>query len=349
MPILPIFIFLVTLGILIFVHEYGHFLAAKKAGVKVLEFGFGFSPKLFSWKRGETKYSINALPFGGFVKLYGEDHSESGPGSFHSASVARRLVIVLSGVLMNIVLAVLILAIGFSIGMAPVASDPESLGGQAKEQVVILAVLPGSPAERAGLKTGDVIQGFASATAIQEFTRSNRGQAVALTIGEANQKIIEVALGDTEDAPLGVHVSSVSIVKLPIHKALIAGIKETGNIVRSLVRFVVGFFTNSSMRQDLSEQAVGPVGIYIITERAIDFGLNYVLQLVAILSVNLAVINILPFPALDGGRAIFLAAEGIFGRAVLKRKYEGLVHTIGFALLVALLLVLTYRDIVRFF
>lgn len=349
MAILPILIFFITLGILIFVHEYGHFWVAKKAGVKVLEFGFGFPPKLFSWKRGETKYSVNALPFGGFVKLFGEDHEGTGPGSFKSASVPKRLSIVLAGVCMNILLAILILAIGFSVGMTPIATDPASLGGEAKEQVVILSVLPGSVADRAGLRSGDVLQGFDSAAAIQEFTRSHRGQTVQLTVGDKNARTIEVTLGDAEDAPLGVHVSSVSIVKLPPHKALVAAVKETGSIVQSLARFVVGFFSNITVRQELSEQAVGPVGIYVITEKAVDFGASYVLQLLAVLSINLAVINILPFPALDGGRAVLLAAEGIFGRAVLKPKYEGLVHTIGFALLVSLLLVLTYRDIIRFF
>lgn len=349
MPFLPILIFFVTLGVLIFVHEYGHFWAAKRAGVRVLEFGFGFPPKILSWKRGETKYSLNALPFGGFVKLFGEDRDEKGPGSFHAASVGKRLAIVLAGVFMNLLLSILILTIGFSIGMTPIATDPAELGGTSKEQVVILSVLPGSPADRAGLQSGDVLQGFESAEAIQKFTRSHQGETVTLTVGENNPREVEVVLGGGADAPLGVHVTSVSIVKLPPHKALVAAFRETGNIIQSLVHFVVGFFTNLAVRQELSEQAVGPVGIYVITEKAVDFGTSYVLQLLALLSVNLAVINVLPFPALDGGRAIFLAAEGIFGRQVFKPKFEGLVHTIGFAILVILLLVLTYRDIVRFF
>ena len=349
MPFLPILIFFITLGLLIFVHEYGHFWAAKRAGVRVLEFGFGFPPKLLSWRRGETKYSLNALPFGGFVKLFGEDHQETGPGSFRSASVAKRLWIVLAGVFMNLLLAIAILTIGFTIGMTPMATDPAKLGGTSQEQVVILSVLPGSPADRAGLKSGDVLQGFDSAEAIQQFTRSHRGETVTIGVGETNPRQVEVVLGGDADAPLGVHVTSVSIVKLPLHKAFVAAVRETGNVIQSLARFVVGFFTNLTVRQELSEQAVGPVGIYVITEKAIDFGASYVLQLLALLSINLAVINILPFPALDGGRAIFLAAEGIFGRQVMKPKFEGLVHTIGFAILVVLLLVLTYRDIVRFF
>jgi len=349
MPFLPILIFFVTLGILIFVHEYGHFWAAKRSGVKVMEFGFGFPPKLFSWKRGETKYSVNSLPFGGFVKLFGEDDGETGPGSFREASVGKRLWIVLAGVLMNVLLAILILTIGFSIGMTPVATDPAKLGGFSKEQVVILSILPGSAADRAGLRSGDVLQGFSSAQAIQEFTRSHRGQSVTISVGEENPREVTLTLGEEAEAPLGVQVTSVSIVKLPVHQAFVAALKETGSIIQSLARFVVGFFTNLTVRQELSEQAVGPVGIYVITEKALDFGASYVLQLIALLSVNLAVINILPFPALDGGRAFFLAAEGLFGKQVLKPKFEGLVHTIGFAILVGLLLVLTYRDIVRFF
>jgi len=345
----PILIFFVTLGLLIFVHEWGHYMAAKRAGVKVLEFGFGFPPQIYSWKRGETKYSINLLPFGGFVKLFGEDHEEKGPGSFRAATIGRRLSIVLAGVVMNILLAILILTLGFSVGMTPIATDPARLGGASREEVVVLSVLPDSVAERAGLKAGEVLEGFTSAEEIQAFTRSRRGQEVTLQVRDGESRTIQVILDEKADAPLGVHVASVSIVKLPIPRALVAALIEAGNIVQSLARFVVGFFTNLAARQEISEQAVGPVGIYYITSRAVEFGVSYVLQLLALLSINLAVINILPFPALDGGRAIFLAAEGIFGRAVLRPRFEGLIHTIGFAILVALLLVLTYRDITRFF
>jgi len=349
MLFLPILIFFVTLGLLIFVHEWGHYMAAKRAGVKVLEFGFGFPPQIYSWKRGETKYSINLLPFGGFVKLFGEDHEEKGPGSFRAATIGRRLSIVLAGVVMNILLAILILTLGFSVGMTPIATDPARLGGASREEVVVLSVLPDSVAERAGLKAGEVLEGFTSAEEIQAFTRSRRGQEVTLQVRDGESRTIQVILDEKADAPLGVHVASVSIVKLPIPRALVAALIEAGNIVQSLARFVVGFFTNLAARQEISEQAVGPVGIYYITSRAVEFGVSYVLQLLALLSINLAVINILPFPALDGGRAIFLAAEGIFGRAVLRPRFEGLIHTIGFAILVALLLVLTYRDITRFF
>jgi regulator of sigma E protease len=349
MPILPILIFFVTLGLLIFVHEYGHFWAARRAGVKVLEFGFGFPPTIFSWKRGETKYSFGALPFGGFVKLFGEDNEETGPHSFRSASVFRRLTIVLSGVVMNIILAILVLAAGFTVGMTPIASDPTTLGGESKKQVLILDVLPNSPAAQAGLQSGDILLGFNSAEEIQQFTRSLRGQTVTLEVGETNTRQVKVTLEGEGEAPLGVHVTSISVVKLPWPQAFIAALSETGKVVQYIARIIVGFFTELAVRQEVSEQAVGPVGIYFITEKAVYFGASYVMQLVALLSINLAVINILPFPALDGGRAIFLAAEGLFGRGVLRPRYEGLIHTLGFAILVVLLLVLTYRDIIRFF
>jgi regulator of sigma E protease len=349
MPILPILVFLAILGVLIFVHEYGHFWAAKRMGVKVLEFGFGFPPKIASWKRGETKYSVNALPFGGFVRLFGEDHRETGTGSFRSVPVGRRLAIVLAGVFMNLILAILILTVGFSVGTTPLVSDPASLGGIDQKQVVILDVLPDSVADQAGLRSGDVLLGFDSAEEIQRFTRSHRGETVTLRVDGTRDQGLTVTLGDAPDAPLGVHVTSVSIVKLPLHRAFLAAVRETGSVIQYIARFVVGFFTNLSTRQEISEQAVGPVGIYFITEKAVEFGATYVLQLVALLSINLAVINILPFPALDGGRAFFLAAEGIFGKGVLQPRYEGIIHTLGFAILVTLLLVLTYRDIVRFF
>lgn len=349
MLILPIVIFFVILGLLIFVHEWGHFFAAKKAGVRVQEFGFGFPPQIYSWKKGETKYSLNLLPFGGFVKLFGEDRDERGPGSFRGATVGRRLWIVLAGVIMNILLAVLILAVGFSVGMTTIATDPAKLGGASREEVVILSVLPDSAAARAGLKSGEILEGFTSAEEIQDFTRSRRGQEVTLQVRDGLTRTVQVRLDQAGDAPLGVQVASVSIVKLPVIPAFQAAVIETWNVIQSLARFIVGFFTNLAVRQEISEQAVGPVGIFYITLRAVEFGASYVLQLIALLSINLAIINILPFPALDGGRAVFLAAEGLFGREVMKPKFEGLIHTIGFAILVVLLLVLTYRDIVRFF
>jgi regulator of sigma E protease len=345
--ILPILFFIFTVSLLILIHEAGHFFAAKLSRVKVLEFGLGFPPRIISWVRRGTKYSVNSIFLGGFVKLFGEE-GERGRGSFSSATLSKRFVIVLAGVAMNLLLSLAVLAFGFSIGMTPLVSDPESLGGVTDQKLIIAEVLPGSPAEGIGLKQGDLLSGFGSSEEFQEFTKSHKGEVAQLIMdrpGEAGRNI-EVTLADSDPA-LGVAVIPTAKVKLPIHKAFVAAIKEIGAATVALVSAVGRFVSGLVVEQKLSAEVIGPVGIALITPRVLQFGLDGILNFIASLSLSLAILNALPFPALDGGRVLFLLFEGIFGKRILKAKFEGLIHAIGFALLIALLVALTYRDILR--
>jgi regulator of sigma E protease len=346
-----IFTFVVILVILILIHEFGHFIIAKALGVKVQEFAFGFPPRLFSIVRGGTRYSFNLIPLGGYVSLLGEDQAILKPGSFYAKKVWEKILIVGTGVVMNFILAIIVLAIGFSLGMTPLVSDPATLPGQKIPQVMIAEVFPATPAAQIGLKKGDILNGFSSAGELQNFTRSHTDQVVNLSIlRNSKTENIQVKLGSGEK-PLGVGVVSITKVKQPFFTAIKTALIEVGKSI-GLVFWVLGMIIKSLFTTGTAGEAgagvVGFVGIFNYTSEAIKLGFIYVLQLLAILSINLGIINILPFPALDGGKILFLGLEGIFRKKVIRQEVENLIHTIGFILLIILLLAITFRDILRF-
>lgn len=348
--ILTILIFIAILVILILIHEFGHFAVAKLSGVKVKEFAFGFPPRLFSVVKGGTRYSLNAIPLGGYVSLLGEDEAVKEKGSYYSAKLWQKIAIVGTGVVMNFLLGILVLAIGFTIGMTPLVSDPAALSGQKVSQVMIVEVVPESPAAKVGLSSGDILDGFSSPTDLQQFTKTHAGQKVQLTIIKNNLKETrEVTLGQT-DAPLGVGVVTITKVKQPFFTALKTATievgKSVGAVFAALWLIIRSVFTTGTAGE-AGQAVVGPVGIFNFTSEALKIGWIYILQLLAILSINLAIINILPFPALDGGKIFFLALEGIFRKKVVRQEIENLIHTIGFIILILLILAITFRDIIR--
>ena len=348
MLILTIIIFILILGVIIFVHELGHFASAKLCKVKVEEFGFGFPPKIFGVKKGETTYSLNWIPIGGFVKLLGEEDGSKDKRSFNMQSIPKRVFIIVSGVLMNFLFAILILTIGFMIGMSPLISSPESLGGSQQTEIIITGVLENSPAAEAGIISGDIVTGFSSIEDFQNYTKSHKNEEVSLNIKENGEvKTINVKLSDSADAPLGVGLVQSTKVKLPFFKAVKAAFVETGKVIYAIVDFVYSFFRDLFTGKKVEREVVGPVGMFGITQQAVKLGLVYVLQLAAYISINLGVINILPFPALDGGKILFLFAEGARGKRVIKMEIENIIHLIGFIILIALIIVVTYNDIVR--
>ena len=348
MLFLTIIAFILILGILIFVHEFGHFISAKICGVKVEEFGFGFPPKIFGVKRGETEYSLNWIPIGGFVKLLGEEEANKSTKSFNTQSIPKRVFIIIAGVLMNLVFAVFILSIGFMIGMSPIVSDAGRYGGNQETEIIIAGVTENSPAKSTGLGQGDIITGYKSIEDFQNFTKSNIGKDVSINIKkDGNFKDINITLSSDEKAPLGVALVQATKVKLPFFQAIKAGFIETGLTVSAIFKFLYGFFRDLFSGQKVAEQVSGPIGIFTITKQAVKLGFTYVLQFMALLSVNLAIMNILPFPALDGGKIIFLVGEGIRGKRFIKMEHENLIHWIGFTILIALIILITYNDIVR--
>lgn len=249
--ILTVIVFIVILALLVLSHEIGHFVAAKKAGVKIEEFGFGFPPRLLSFKKGETIYSLNLIPLGGFVKIYGEDgqHKEDSR-SFSSQSVRQRFQMLISGVLMNIVLAIFLLTI-------------------------------------------------------------------------------------------------LSIFVYPWYQGLWMGLVNTFYLIGLIIIALAQLFWQLILTGRFQGEVFGPVGIASLTGKVVEMGFLNVLYFTALLSINLAIINVLPFPALDGGRLLFLAIEKIKGKPV-SQKTEKAIHTAGFALLILLMLIVTFRDIQRF-
>jgi len=348
-----ILVFILAIGLLIFVHELGHFLAARRNGVLVEEFCLGFPPRIFKKKVGETLYSIGLLPIGGFVKIHGEDGEEKNDSrSFASKSVWQRTKIISAGVLMNVLLGVVLLFLGYLIGVPALVGEETS----GIEQVQILEVFPDSAAQKAGLRTGDIlIEAEAAGTEprqilktsdLIEFTGAHRGQPIFLEIERGGEILKEeIVLSDLETSPLGVAVGNVGKISYPWYRAFWEAVVTTFSlIVLICVNLFKLIFTGGV---ELS-QVSGPVGIYNLTDQATRMGFVYVLQFTVILSLHLAVINILPFPALDGGRLFFLAIEKI-KRSPVSRQVEQKAHLIGFFVLIALMILITVKDVLGLF
>ncbi|MEW6407205.1 MAG: RIP metalloprotease RseP [Patescibacteria group bacterium] len=353
--ILTIIVFLIILGLLIFVHEFGHFISAKKAGIKVEEFGFGFPPRLFGIKRGETIYSINWIPLGGFVKIYGEDgKGKEDKKSFASRHIWQRAIILTAGVAMNFVLAALLLSIGFKLGLPQVLEGDEKNIKEVKIQLT--QIVKNSPADRAGLKVGDEIialngKQIENIEEFQKLTKKKAGKEIILQIkrlDERNEiKITPRRHPPENEGALGVALAKTAIISYPWYEALWRGITMTFSITILIIVTFYEIIKNLILGQPLAAELAGPVGIAVLTHQATKMGFVYVLQFTALLSINLAIINILPFPALDGGRLLFLAIEKIRKKPV-DQKIENLIHTIGFALLILLMVFVTFRDVTKF-
>jgi regulator of sigma E protease len=344
---LTLLAFLIILGLLVFVHEGGHFIVAKLSDVKVEEFAFGFPPRLFSWKKGETRYSINAIPFGGYVKMLGEEKESDSPRSFSRKKARFKFLIVVAGVIMNFILAGVLLSVGYMIGMSPISLNPDTLAGQKTHQIVIAQVNNDSPAQVADLRVGDLILGFDSTQSFVDFTKSNLDRDVKILIKRKGETIEKSAhISKNAEAPLGVGIIDVPLVKLTPLGAIYAGFKDmiltTGYVFTLLKDFLSGLF----IKGKISEGVAGPVGIFNITGEAVRMGIIYLIQLAAVLSINLGMINILPFPALDGGRAVIILCEGITRRKVLKTEVENLLHILGFAILMLFVLIITFREVI---
>ncbi len=346
--LLTLFVFFIILSILIFVHEAGHFLVAKKLKIRVEEFGFGLPPRIFSRKRGETVYSINLLPIGGFVRLTGEDAvtKNKDPRSFVNKKPLERSLVLLSGVIMNFILAVIVLSIIFTKGVAV-----------STERVHIEDVAQGSPAEVTGLRPGDILISVDGNKIIENkdiisYTAKKLGKEIVLIIYRGSEKrefeikIIPRAEYPSGEGPLGVAISNLEMKKYPWYQAPFLGVTESINISGRMVSGLGLMITNLITRSEVPKDIAGPIGIFQVTGKAVGVGTIAVLQLLGFLSLNLAVVNSLPFPALDGGRFIFVLIEMIFGRKVVPR-FERYAHTFGMVVLLTLIVLVSISDIGR--
>lgn len=357
--LLTIIAFVFVLGILIIAHELGHFLAAKWSGVKVLEFSIGFPPRILSFKRGETKYTIGSLPIGGYVKMLGEEEVSKDPRAYNNQSPGKRLLIGVAGVFLNLVLAWIILSIGFAVGMTPLASSSDQIPGKKiKTEIFIAEVMQGSPAEKAGLKAWDTLKSattsngetvtFGSASTVGDFTRNHLGQQVTLeVVQDKNTQTKQIEISTNSESPLGIGIVDQSTVRVPWYKAPFVALKETFKMAGVMLDFLRQFFAKLLSSGEVSREVGGPVAIFSMSGMAARAGLMVFFQFIAMLSVNLALINILPFPALDGGRVLFVLFEKIAGKRIIKEEVENIIHLIGFALLILLILAITYKDILR--
>jgi len=356
-------IFIAVLGVLVLVHEWGHFVMARKAGMRVDEFGFGFPPRLFGIKRGETIYSINWIPFGGFVKIYGEDgDSREKPKSFGSKSISARLSVIVAGVVMNIIFAFILLVSGNIFGLRIGLFDKEMMDLARDKKIQIVEVVVGSPAEKAGLTVLDEIIGFEidgservtvrNIEEIQDFTDEHKGQQIDILIKKGKEievkKVMSRADPPQGEGSMGIAMALTGIVSYPWYESLWRGAQDTYVIAYSTVYGYYSLIKTLLFSGKLIGEVSGPVGIATITGQAARVGFSYLMQFVALISINLAVLNIAPFPALDGGRAVFLVVEKLRGKPVDKR-IEAAVNSVGFALLLALMIYVTFKDITKFF
>ncbi len=356
--------FFAIIAVLILSHEFGHFLAAKKTGTKVEEFGFGFPPKILRWKKGETTYSLNLFPVGGFVKILGENSEENIPEkekkrSFYFKPASVKAFIIMAGVLFNLLLAWALLSASFAMGTKEQISDDadlKSLGVKTAE-IVIVDVDKNGPAFKVGLKTGDILLSLSSNNVlslplkiidVQNFINAHRGEKIELTYKRGDSiNSIKTELRDIEakEGALGIAMVRLATIKENWYMAVFKGLKQTAlltvEITIAIFYFFAGLFKGTGF-----EQVAGPIGIFNIVGESAKFGLSYIFQLSALLSINLAIINILPFPALDGGRLLFIIIEKIKGSPI-NPKIANAINNSGFIILILLMIAITYKDISR--
>src|SRR3990167_1818260 len=359
---ITVIIFIIVLGVLVFVHEFGHFIFSKRAGMKVEEFGFGFPPRIWGIKKGETLYSINAIPFGGFVKILGEGGEEANnPRSFSSKAIGPRLKVIIAGVTMNFFLAVVLLMITNFFGLRIGLIDDKTASLARDKQVQIIEVSKDSPADKAGLKLLDEVSGFkvnglletvSNAEDVQAFIQKNTGKSLTIVINR-NEEILEKEIVPRVNPPvgqgaLGVSLALTGVVSYPWYEAMWRGVFDAVVLTMNTVIGYFVLFKTLLFEGKLIADVSGPVGIATLTGQAARMGINYLMQFTAMISINLAVLNIIPFPALDGGRALLIIIEKLKGSPVNK-KAEQLVNTVGFMFLIALMVYVTTKDILRFF
>lgn len=365
-------IFIILLGILVFVHELGHFSVAKFFGIRVDEFGMGFPPrakKLFH--RNGTDYTLNWIPFGGFVKIYGEDSLEKGKQdpdyerSMGAKSWWKQILVLIAGVTMNFLFAWFLFSIAFMAG-APTAisgvDNPEKIKNQ---QLTVLQVMPGSPADKANVKAGDKIllietldTTITGANLTPEaFIKTVRtmpdNTPVHVQVEKIDKTVTDYLIipqkGLTGDYPaIGVAVDQVGIYREGFFKSIYSGLLNTLSAAQQTMHAFTKLIGDAFRGQADTANLTGPVGLVSVVGDAQKVGITYLIMLAALISINLAVLNIIPFPALDGGRVVIVLIEAITRRKI-NANVVAWINTIGFFLLIALMLFITTKDVIKLF
>lgn len=368
-------VFLIVLSILVLVHEFGHFIAARFFKVRVEEFALGlpFTKALIS-KKGHDKmlWSIYPVLFGGFVRLLGEEGEvRNDPKSFAHKKPRERAAILLSGVSMNVVLGVVLLYLMLSISnfktFVPSFAQYNFHNATQVKRVIVTEVKAGTPADLAGIRSGDILVSMgnfdiAGAKSTQEITKKYAGESVEVVLYHqvplSPRKVFVIPRKNPPqgEGPLGVAIADVLEISYPtLSQRLTSGLVLTYDMGVYTIK-VLGTLISDAIAEKTAAPVVsnlsGPVGIFNVTKSFLTVGgveaLFNIIQLMALMTINLAIFNVLPFPALDGGRLLFVVIEGITGKRV-NAKWERYIHQTGMAILLALMLLVTFNDIVRIF
>lgn len=358
---MSLIIFILLLTALIVVHELGHFSVAKFFNIKVEEFGIGFPPRLLKIKKGETTYSINLLFFGGFVKIFGENHNEAAgnPRSFAHKPRLIQGAVVVAGIIMNLLFAWLALSVGYMVGL-PASANHEGIGVVQHPQVVVVGIIPSSPAAQSGILPEDIVTSIATANttalqganaeAVRAFIKQHQEESIVLTtLRDGGEKtfVLRATEGLIEGRKaVGVELDDVGTLKLPPHLALMQGAILTYRMTLSTAEGLGLFF--SQIVRGIADfgSVAGPIGIAGIGAKAVDTGFAAAVTLTALISINLAIINLLPIPGLDGGRLLIILIEAIIRRPVPER-FSMIITLAGFTFLIGLMLLVSYHDIAR--
>lgn len=355
---MSLLIFLILLVVLIVVHEFGHFIVAKLFGIRVDEFSVFFPPRIFKKKWGETLYSLGSLPFGGFVKIYGESGETNDPRSFTRKNRTIQVAVVAAGVVFNLLFAWALLSVGYMVGLQSLVQH-EGVGEVRDAKPTVIGLLPNSPAEAVGIKAGDVVLSLETGSASREilraddvsnFIRAHQEESIVLHLSRNGQKVDFIAKAKEGLAPdkkvVGIETGDVGILQLPIHLALYQAALITKTMVVESARGLWMLASQAvSGALDLNNVA-GPIGIASIGSSAVKSGFGEAVALVAFISVNLAVINMIPIPGLDGGRALIIIIEGIVRRPLPKLFVTGATIA-GFVLLILLMIAVSFHDVHR--
>ncbi len=362
---MSVILFLLVLFVLILVHEWGHFIVAKKTGMRVDEFAIGFPPRLFGIKKGETEYTFNALPIGGFVRIYGENPDTAKdtldePRSFAARPKWAQALVLVAGVTMNVIFAWFLFVVTFMVGVPTVVDEavasPEAV-------LYISGILPGSPLE--AVPAGSEVLGVESQgeklavltpSSFSAFIQDHAGEAITVqyAFGAAEPEAVTVVpvVGLITDEPervaVGVSLALAETVRKPLGTALLDATMATASGLKNITLGLFGLIADSVRGEADFSQVAGPIGIVGLVGDAASFGLTSLLTFTAIISLNLAVVNMLPVPALDGGRLLFVAIEAVTRRPI-NPVWSGRLNLIGFALLMLLMVIVTWNDIVKLF
>lgn len=370
-----VIIFLLVLSALVLIHELGHYLAARIFGVKADEFGYGFPPRLIGlvkdkgkWKRvgakddkeyANTIWSINWLPLGGFVRIKGENGEEQtikDKDAFHNKPIWQRIIILAAGVTMNWLLAFVLFVGIFSFGATAMLDGVPKDAQIKNREVRVTNLLPGGPAEKAGLLPGDTILSIAgNAPADYEKARegiANQGEKafdVNYKRGDEQKTVTvqPVFLNEINKHGIGVGLADVGVVRFRFDRAVLYAAKAVYNYTIDVIVSFGTLFKDLVTLHRVEQDVAGPIGIAVITGQVAKQGIAPLLQFAAVLSINLAVINFLPIPALDGGRVMFLIIEKVRRKAVA-RRLEARIHQIAFITLIVLILLVTLRDVGKY-